>query len=62
MDRKGGIVKVKLTGEQYIALLLERQSAWIEKHGTVQIAGVEAPPLLEWFVREGDEEIFKPPG
>ena len=42
----------RLTGEQYIAVLLQRQGEWIAEH-----PGYRWPPLLEWFVRDGDEHL-----
>lgn len=47
-----------MTGEQYIALLVERQQAYMTERGI----DPETPykPLLEWFVRPGDEDLFDP--
>lgn len=41
-----------LTGNQYMDLLLERQRAWIAEHDERNF-----PPLLHWFVRDGDEKL-----
>lgn len=49
-------MKVLLTGDQYIELLLKRQAEWVESNPKKY----RYPPLLEWFVRDGDEEIFDP--
>ncbi|MEQ7847761.1 hypothetical protein [Nocardioides kribbensis] len=49
-----------MTGDEYMDLLLERQAEWERKH-----AGDPrrpwARPLLEWFIREGDDLLFTPP-
>jgi hypothetical protein len=45
-------MSARLTGEQYIALLLQRQADYVAAH-----PGQRYPPLLEWFVREGDEHL-----
>ena len=47
-----GPMSARLTGEQYIAVLLQRQGEWIAEH-----PGYRWPPLLEWFVRDGDEHL-----
>jgi hypothetical protein len=43
----------KISGEQYIQVLLERQAAWMAQHGH----GAKYPPLLEWFIREEDTAL-----
>ena len=48
----GPMSAARLTGEQYIAVLLQRQGEWIAEH-----PGYRWPPLLEWFVRDGDEHL-----
>jgi len=47
-----GPMSARLTGEQYIAVLLQRQADYVTAH-----PGRRYPPLLEWFVRDGDEEL-----
>jgi len=47
-----GPMSARLTGEQYIALLLQRQADYVAAH-----PGRRYPPLLEWFVRDGDEQL-----
>lgn len=47
-----------LTGDEYIALLLERQAEYMTKTG--MDPDTVYKPLLEWFVREGDEELVDP--
>lgn len=47
-----------MTGEEYMALLLQRQSEWESEHPGRQ---PWARPLLEWFIRDGDELLFIPP-
>lgn len=43
----------KLTGEQYIEVLLGRQAAWIAERGH----RYKYPPLLEWFIRDDDADL-----
>ena len=43
-----------LTPDQYMALLVERQAAHCAEHGPHRPGH---PALLEWFVREGDEDL-----
>lgn len=47
-------VDTEITGpiaaEDYITVLVARQSAWRSRNPQVTL-----PPLLEWFIREGDE-------
>ncbi|WP_043650821.1 hypothetical protein [Cellulosimicrobium cellulans] len=54
-----------MTGDEYIALLEERRAAYEADHPIDPRAPEWARrvirPLLEWFVEEGDEEIFTPP-
>jgi hypothetical protein len=40
----------RISGEQYIQVLLERQAAWMAQHGH----RAKYPPLLEWFIRQDD--------
>lgn len=47
-----GPMSAPLTGGQYIEVLLQRQADWVAAH-----PGHRYPPLLEWFVRDGDEEL-----
>lgn len=42
-----------LTPEQYMDLLLERQAEYDAQHPRV----LGFPPLLDWFIRDGDEHI-----
>ena len=42
----------RITGEQYIAVLLQRQTDWGAAHPERR-----DPPLLEWFVRDGDVHL-----
>ena len=49
---RGPMSAARLTGEQYIAVLLQRQTDWVAAH-----PGRRYPPLLEWFVRDGDEHL-----
>lgn len=45
-----------MTGDEYMTLLLQRQDAWRAAN-----PGTRLPPLLEWFIRPGDEDRFTPP-
>lgn len=47
-----------LTGDEYMALLVERREAYYAEHGQPRLG---FPALLEWFIRDGDEELFTPP-
>lgn len=47
-----------IDGDAYIAVLLARQAAWIHRNGGDRTF----PPLLEWFIREGDENFVIVPG
>lgn len=47
-----------ITGEEYIAVLLARQAAWISRNRSY---GADRPPLLEWFIRDGDEDFVHLP-
>lgn len=67
----------RLTGDEYIELLLSRQAEWIaanrpQEAAAEAIARIKAeypdanpqvnftfrrPPLLEWFIRAGDEDL-----
>lgn len=49
-DRGAAPVAPRLTPDQYVNLLLERQAAHPAAAG-------KFPPLLEWLIREGDEEL-----
>jgi len=42
-----------IDGDAYIAVLLARQAAWIHRNGGDRTL----PPLLEWFIRAGDEDF-----
>lgn len=43
-----------LTPDQYMDLLLERQAEYVAQNGPA-ILGF--PPLLDWFIRDGDEAL-----
>lgn len=66
-SRKAGSVpedmaeKGSLTGDEYMALLLERQAAYVAEHPPAPGVTWAARPLLEWFIQPGDEELFTPP-
>lgn len=49
-----------LTGDQYIELLLERQAAWERENPATANVQPWVRPLLDWFVREGDERLVHP--
>jgi hypothetical protein len=46
-----------VTGEQYMEILLQRQATWMTRNGGMH----KLPPLLEWFIREGDEDFVQLP-
>lgn len=48
----------RLTGDEYMAVLIERRDAYYAEHGQPRPG---FPALLEWFVRDGDEDLFTPP-
>lgn len=55
-----------MSGDEYIALLLERQAEHMASRpaapeGVTLQAWIQAPPPLEMFVRAGDEDLFTPP-
>jgi len=47
-----------MTGEEYMALLTERQRAYMAERPPVK---PWLKPLLEWFIQPGDEDLFTPP-
>lgn len=47
-----------MTGDEYMALLERRREEHYAKVGQPRLG---FPALLEWFVRDGDEEFFTPP-
>lgn len=48
----------RLTGDEYMALLVERRDAYYAEHGQPRLG---FPALLEWFICDGDEDLFTPP-
>jgi hypothetical protein len=44
-----------VTGEEYMEILLARQAAYVARHQADRIT-LRFPPLLDWFVRDGDEQ------
>lgn len=53
---------MKLTGDQYVELLLSRQQEWVDTHLPRPDARLpRMMPLLEWFVRDGDEHLVDIP-
>lgn len=53
-----------MNGDEYMALLLERQAehmAASSRSTDGRITWPNLPPLLEWFIRPGDENLFTPP-
>ena len=48
----------RLTGDEYMALLQQRADEWLATHsGTIR---PKFPPLLTWFIQEGDEDLVDP--
>lgn len=56
--RGAALAAPRLTGDEYMALLVERQAAYVAAHPPLK---PWIMPLLEWFVLPGDEELFTPP-
>lgn len=54
----GAAPAAQLTGDEYMDLLIERQQAYYAEHGQPRPG---FPALLEWFIRDGDEDLFTPP-
>lgn len=50
-----------ISGEEYIELLLARQAAWMSRNPLRKTRLPSLPPLLEWFIREGDENFVRLP-
>lgn len=48
----------KLTGDQYMELLVNRMKQWQAEHPS---SDPTCPPLLAWFIRDGDEHIVELP-
>lgn len=48
----------RLSGDEYMALLQQRADEWLASRSTV--VRPKFPPLLTWFVREGDEDLIDP--
>lgn len=48
----------RLTGDEYMALLQQRADEWLAVHSATMRP--KYPPLLTWFVREGDEDLVDP--
>jgi hypothetical protein len=48
----------ELTAEQYMTLLAQRQAEWLAAHPD---SDWRFPPLLDWFVRDGDETLVALP-
>jgi hypothetical protein len=47
-----------LTGNEYMELLVQRQREWFEAHQAENRPWtLKAPPLLEWFILPGDEDL-----
>lgn len=44
--------------DQYMDLLVQRREEYYAEHGQPRPG---FPALLDWFIRDGDEEIFTPP-
>lgn len=54
--------QAKLTGDEYVQLLLHRQSEWLAANPPNTRGRLTSlPPLLEWFIRDGDEDLVELP-
>lgn len=55
----------RLTGDEYMAVLLDRQATYEAEQAAQHTDDIRphswARPLLEWFIRPGDELLFTPP-
>lgn len=52
----------KLSGDEYMQLLLKRQSQWLASNPPATRGRLTSlPPLLEWFIRDGDEDLVELP-
>ncbi|MBF6416961.1 hypothetical protein [Nocardia cyriacigeorgica] len=48
----------RLSGDEYMALLQQRMDEWLAIHSTT--VRPKFPPLLEWFIQDGDENLVDP--
>ncbi|WP_157115020.1 hypothetical protein [Nocardia niwae] len=48
-----------MTGDEYMQLLQQRADEWLAANSTAAIRP-KYPPLLTWFIRDGDEELVDP--
>lgn len=48
----------RLTGDEYMALLQQRADEWMAANSATMRP--KYPPLLTWFVRDGDEDLVDP--
>lgn len=46
-----------MTGDEYMQLLQERMDEWLAARSTVR---PKFPPLLTWFIQDGDEDLVDP--
>lgn len=61
--------RAKLTGDEYMELLVQRQTEFMELRRREALAVADSgrptlpllPPLLEWFIRDGDEHLVELP-
>lgn len=61
--------RAKLTGDEYMELLVQRQTEFMEQRRRQAPAVADngrptlplPPPLLEWFIRDGDEHLVELP-
>ena len=55
----------RMTGDEYIQVLIGRQQAWMKEAKEVEPRlgwpAAKYPPLLEWFIRDGDEDLVDLP-
>lgn len=55
-----------MTGDEYMKLLEQRRDQWLAEHPTRPHEGgirpkFETPPLITWFIRDGDENLVNLP-
>lgn len=48
----------RLSGDEYMALLQQRMDEWLAASSATM--NPKFPPLFQWFVRDGDEDLVDP--
>ncbi|WP_068059245.1 hypothetical protein [Nocardia xishanensis] len=50
-------MSARMSGDEYMELLKQRSDEWMASHSTVR---PKFPPLLTWFIQDGDEDLVDP--